>query len=119
MWKSYRGGAKMQFLFLIHSTRVLRLCISSISRKKIALYDFFGHFLTKCRHLRKLNGKVTRPGVLTRTESRSRSRNYMILILVTINRKLTAEIDIDYVLFSYTGSEMWSILIFCENQNLD
>ena len=38
----------------------------------------------------------------------------MILILVTTNRKLTAEIQIDYVLFSYTGSETRSISKFEE-----
>ena len=63
------------------------------------MYENRCSIFVKCLHLRKLNGKVTRPGVLTRTESRSRSRNYMNLILVTTNRKLTAEIDIDYVEF--------------------
>ena len=75
--------------------------------------------IPKYRHLRKLIGKVTRPGVFSTEQSRSRSRNFMILILVTTNRKLTAEIDIDYVLFSYTGSDLWSILKFGEFQFLD
>ena len=98
----------MQFLFLIQIIGPPMVCIKIFGRKKIAVYDFRGQNLTKCRHLRKLNGKVTRPGVLKSTESRSRSRNFMILILVTTNRKLAAEIDIDYVVFSYTGSEIRS-----------
>ena len=83
------------------------------------MYDFCGQILTKCRHLRKLNGKVTRPGVLNDTHARSRSRNFMILILVTDNRKLTAEIDIDYVEKEYTGSDLWSKFKFGEFDFVD
>ena len=42
--------------------------------------------------------KLLVPAFLTEW-TRSRSRNYMILILVTTNRKLAAEIYIDYVVF--------------------
>ena len=40
MWKSYRGGAKMQFLFLIHMVEPPTMC-TKIFRRKNRCVRFF------------------------------------------------------------------------------